>query len=355
MNDNQSNTPEQDQNNNPGMEQEPTYSDIITAIESGNSAELDRLMAVETAKQGSEFEFEDKDEEEEEEGNTAQRSPEPEPKEAAPDAASTADDNTDKQKPDELEEIRRELHRVKSEAGRVAALQRKVSELEGQLRASRARTSATEQPEQGSSTQPAKVEIPDNVRNRIEQLRAVDPDLADTLQEMYTASTQSDQRTREDIMREVEEQRQSEEADRHFAEQKALLSEWIPEHEQVFASNEWSAWKDTLLPGQRAMAESGYAVEVAQAINAFAHWLRASQGPDQKSSTSSEGGDPNQRNNTNVSNGQVQNPVVEQRNRKIEASAGVRNAPAKAHEEFDADKYFSEVYTQLGKSAGIIK
>lgn len=363
MSDNQSKTPEQDSNGtveNSSAGQEPSYTDIMAALEAGDSSALDRLMAVEKDEdEDDNGNTEGNKEGEESEGKKTQGSQEDddsnkEPVEAA-NAASTAQDATHNQ-PDPNEELRRELHRLRSDVGRVAGLQRKVQELERELRTARARTHERDDSQQGSSTQPAQPKLPDNIRNRIEQLRAVDPELADTLQEMYAASAQRDDHTREDVLRQVEERREQEEMQRHFAEQKALLSEWVPEHEQIFASPQWADWKETLLPGQRAMAESGYALEVAQAIQAFAHWLRASQGNHAQSNASSKGGDPNGNNtNMNASNGGNPNPVVEQRQRKIEASAGVKHTPAKAHEEFDAEQYFSQVYNDLGKKNGVLK
>lgn len=364
MSDNQSKTPEQDSNgtvNTNSAGQEPSYTDIMAALEAGDSSALDRLMAVEKGEEDNDKEdTEGNKEGEESEGKQTQGSHEDddsknEPAEAAKNAASTAQP-TQQNQPDPNEELRRELHRLRSDVGRVAGLQRKVQQLESELRAARARTHERDDSQQGSSNQPAQPKLPENVRIRIEQLRAVDPDLADTLTEMYAASAQRDDHTREDVMREVEERHRQEELDRHFAEQKALLTEWVPEHERIFAAPQWSEWKETLLPGQRAMAESGYAVEVAQAIQAFAHWLRASQESNQQSNASSQGGDPNGNNtNLNASNGGNPNPVVEQRQRKIETSAGVKHTPAKAHEEFDAEKAFSEWYTKLGKANGVIK
>lgn len=359
-----SNAPEQDSNgtvNTNSVGQEPSYTDVMAALEAGDSSALDRLMAVEQGKETEDEEDTSDNEEntegkesETDEGQGSQDDSDDEPAEAA-NAASTAQP-TQQNQPDPQEELRRELHRLRSDVGRVAGLQRKVQELERELRTARARTPANEPSPQGGSNQPAAPQLPDNIRNRIEQLRAIDPDMADILTEMYAASAQRDDHTREDVMREISERQYQEEMDRHYAEQKALLSEYVPEHERVFASPQWQEWKETLLPGQRAMAESGYAVEVAQAINAFAHWLRASQGNQQSSPASSQGGDPNGNNtNMNAANGGNPNPVVEQRQRKIETSAGVKHTPAKAHEEFDAEQAFSEWYTKLGKANGVIK
>lgn len=356
-----SNAPEQDSNgtvNKDSVGQEPSYSDVMAALEAGDSSALDRLMAAEGKEPAKEEptpgneENKEGEESETDEGQGSQDDSNDEPAEAA-NAASTAP-NAQKNEPDPQEELRRELHRLRSDVGRVGGLQRKVQELERELRTARARTPANEPSPQGGSNQPAQPQLPDNIRNRIEQLRAIDPDMADILTEMYAASAQRDDHTREDVMREISERQYQDEMDRQYAEQKALLTEYVPEHERVFSSPQWHEWKETLLPGQRAMAESGYAVEVAQAIQAFAHWLRASQGNQSPSNASSQGGDPSNL-NQNASNNGNPNPVVEQRQRKIETSAGVKHTPAKAHEEFDAERYFHETYTKLGKDAGIIK
>lgn len=363
MADNQSNAPEQDSNdvNNPNpVAAEPSYAEVMAALESGDSAALDRLMAVQ--KEEEEEEEQSNPDGENKEGNQ----PEPvegqgsqehnaDPNGAAPNAAPNAQPTQNNQ-PNQEDELRRELHRVKSELGRVGAMQRKMQQLEDELRAVRARAS---DPNAGQNTgnpnQPAKPELPEKIKTRIEQLRAVDPDLADTLQDMYEATAQRDDHTREDVMRTIEERQQQEEAERFYLEQKAILTEIVPQHEQVFAMPEWKEWKDTLLPNQRAMAESGYALEAAQALQAYAYWYKGKYGNvEQPSPTSSEGGDPNNA-NANVGTNPTPNHVVEQRNRRIEASAGVRNVPAKPQENFDPEAYFHEQYTKLGKAQGIIK
>lgn len=362
MPNNVSNAPEQDENkgtNTNPVAKEPSYEEVMAALESGDGAALDRLMAVNESDDDSDQDTDEASDGENGNGNEPpvekdQGSQEDdtrnEPVEAA-NAASNAQPQQNNQ-PDPNEELRRELHRVKSELGRVGAMQRRMQQLEEELRATRARASANEPANGGNSNQPKEPQIPEKVRTRIEQLRAVDPDLADTLTEMYSSVTESDHATREDVMRAMEEQRHQEEADRFYAEQKQLLSQYVPQHEQVFASPHWAEWKDQLLPGQRAMAESGYAMEVAQAIQAFAHWYKSNYGNPQQSPASSQGGDPNAA-DPNAETGNNRNSVDEQRKRKLEASTGVRNTPAKPTEVFDEQAYFTETYNRLLKDQGL--
>lgn len=354
MDTNQSKGTEQSQNaveNN----NEPSFKDVVAALESGASADLDRLMAVEQV------------EETEEE--------EKQPEQVTPDATVNEDDSsqqvpektetsTDTANPavskelSEVDQLKLELHRLKSDAGRVPALQRQLSQLQSELRAAQARSSSGNDNRKTDKD----VELPESLKRKLESLREIDPEVASTMEEMYraTAGKQPEEKPediRQSIMQEIEARREEEEALRFQQEQLNILGQYVPRYAEVFALPQWRQWKDSLTPGQRAMAESPYAQDVITAINAFGQHMQATmnnnQGNVQNSqAASSGGGDPNANTNA-VASGNSQ--VTDARHRKVEASPTVRSTAAKAETTVDSSQLFREEYDRIAKQIGVVK
>jgi hypothetical protein len=342
---------------------EPSMEDIADAIQSGDMSNLDRLMGVE------------KDESEETEpnqpdsANTEDDTPEGEESEEAeaehveedengegksekeeastPEAAGTAASSAPTAQ--EIEELRRELHRYKSDAGRVPHMQRRMAELERELRANKARN-----PDNPNGVKPtpdvSSIELDEETKNQIEELRSVDPVAAKTMERVAKAAIAAAAARSTTAFETYVSEEQKADDERFYIEQKSILGQMIPQADQIFATPEWQAWKQSLSPGRRAMAESAYADEVAQAIYAFAADMQRYQAQQQGTPTHQAAPTPN----TPVPNVE-ESEVHKARQKKVARAAGVPNTAAKKDAPLDEQAYFEQMYGDIAKANHIIK
>src|SRR5690606_11957076 len=122
-----------------------------------------------------------------------------------------------------------------------------------------------------------------------------------------------------------------------------------PQHDQIFASQEWKQWKETLSPGLRALAESGYADEVERAIYAFAADTQARQnggtGAQPKKAVVEE---------TPAVADEANERIKAARDRKQAASVDVKSTAGKASKVVDENAMFAEFYNKSGKEQHIL-
>lgn len=326
------------------------FAAMAKAVAEGNTEEINRLMnseapLVEAPEQDEEEVVEETPEETPAEAEEAPVEEEPAeieseqpPTETDKNEAASAASNPTKD--DEIAELKRELHSLRSDAGRMRHVQSRMHQLENELRAYRKDGART--PDQ-TEKQAAKKELPAKLADRLKALKEIDPDLADTFETL----AEMVQTTREEAEQTVHSKLAEKEETEYLTEQWNILTTQIPQAPQIFQSNQWKEWKDTLTPGQRAMAESSVAVDVARAIHAFAADMKKLHGGASQSETSSEGGDPTK---TSVT-AQVpaKTEVTEARNRKLQTTAAVKTPAAKAVQELDAEAYFTEMYKNLAK------
>jgi hypothetical protein len=342
MNDN-TKTPEVDDNKE--------FLAIANAMAGGKSEDLDRLMADEALDDTKELESKEDEsavenipaddktldtetEESESEEDSTEVKPTDETKEAAPPAASTVNP--------EVEEMRRELHKLRSEVGRVPFLQRRLAEMERTDRANKARTFDDSTP--GNGKKPTATELKDVVldeetQQQIDDLKEIDPVIAKTLERIAKAAVFSSQQRVDHAVESLTESEREAEEYRFVMEQKSLLLQAIPQADAVFASPEWKQWKDTLTPGRRAIAESSHAVEVEQAIRAFAADMQRLNGTTAPAKTSVQTTEVTPENKE----------VIEARNRKIKDSVPVKTSTAKGVAVLDEEAYFREQYNKIRK------
>lgn len=322
------------------------FAAIQRAMLDGNQAELDRLMAVEPAKEPvKEPEVPEVPEtpeitsNPEEPSNEDEPGKEPENPEAAPSAASTATNA------DELETLKRELHQYKSDAGRMPFIQRRMAELERELRAYKAREVA---PTQGnpSKVDTSKVEIDPEVQKQIDELKEIDPVLAKTMETIAKTAIGAANQARSSAVEEVTKQEQEAEDYRFYTEQKSILLQQVPQADAIFQTPQWQQWKQGLSPGRRAMAESGYADDVVTALHAFAADMQRQYGTAQPAPAAQ----PTQP----VATTPEKTEVTEARERKVATAATVHNPSAKKPEVFDEQAAFREIYKQVAKEQNIL-
>lgn len=309
---------------------------IGEAINSGDTVELDRLMAVELPEaEEVQEEAEPQTTENEEEGTSVEVK-----EEAAPDVKESAASTPEvvKTQESEADTLRRELHKLKSDVGRVPFMQSRMKELERELR----EVKLSRNVEAGtSSADPEKqVEVPADIKKRIDELREVDPSLATLLEDMTTALRSETQSTARHVVTTINDSEREVEEQRTVQEQYHQLLEEVPWAPQAFQSQEWKQWKDSLLPGQRAMAESTYAGDVKIALNEFARVMQARQG----TATSVQQAPPV------VVVDEEAEKVKKDRERKLATSTTSKSTAAKQGAPvLDEDAAFREFYEQIQK------
>jgi hypothetical protein len=340
---------------NPGQsttnpEQELTYEQLVAEMEKGASPDLDALMTgtlapapepepeVETPPEPASPNEKDDKEPKTDDGAQA-----PEPTTEAAAAASPA--KTDAEK---IADLERELHRTRSDAGRVPYIQRRMQELERELRASKARPPAST----STDVDPSSIEIPAALKKKYDTIRETDPDLADTLEETFRMQTALVHTAQETAVHTVTQEQQEREDREFFMTEKSKLLQAVPQADAIFALPEWKAWKDSLTPGRKAIASSGYADEMVQAIHAFSVDYQAAKGQPLFQQPAPQAAPAP---SAAPAATPEDNAVKAERERKLATSATATAAAAKATVEFDEKKYFEEMYAKLGKDQGIIK
>ena len=182
-----------------------------------------------------------------------------------------ADDNDEE--PDEedplkelkaqLEALRQENHTLKSQAGRVPHVQRRLKEIDKKLEElAKRRTSPSDSPS---------AKIQPKVKERLEAIRKTDPELAEVIEAAITDATEG--MTQEIFSREEQSlslQREHELQAFREEQAQALLAKH-PNAADVFNSPAWAEWKNEQSPGIRALAESEYANEVSEAFERYAN------------------------------------------------------------------------------------
>ena len=329
------------------------FESIAEALSSKDFDNLGRLMSAKD-EENKEAPKQD-DEEDEEEDSVTNEGSDLEGKDGDDDSQDEPDEDESNEKEaaesaaskpgNKDEDLQAELHRLRSDAGRVPFLQRQLEQLKRELRAQKART--TQPSSEGSKPVPASpadlssIELDPETKKDIEEMREVDPVLAKTMERVakmaiYTANSRA-----EHVVDTFTKAEQEEAETRHLMEQKAILAQKVPQHDQIFQSREWSEWKETLTPGQRAMAESSWASDVEQAIYAFAAEMRRRNGVQESAAG-----------NTNPPQDSA---VRKARQEKVKTSPAVKPTTAKHSEEFDADKAFMEMYNNIATANHIIK
>lgn len=165
----------------------------------------------------------------------------------------------------ELEEARTTQHRLSSDAGRVPGLQRKLAELDKklQLMAERSANGTAD----GDLDDASLDDAFDNEHFKL--IDETDPVLAKALRSTLQKAIGKSRKESYDAVREVTNTFREEGEQEHLWNELNILKGEIPDVETVFASKEWTTFKDTLTPRQRALAESDSAEDVLSIMPRF--------------------------------------------------------------------------------------
>lgn len=327
---------------------------INTATYKQDFDEINRLMAVEIEEKEEEAPVETESTTEEvtedkalDASNVASEQVE-ESKEEATDLTAAAStpavaDNKEKEKPTPDQE----LNNLRSAAGRVPHLQRRLQELERELRDAKLSRKTEELRSAGSTEQvdASKAVIPDNLKKRIEALKEIDPDLAETLQEMAQTLRHDSVATAASFAKEITDHDRQAQEEAFIQDQYSRLVTEVPYAPQIFQSPEWKQWKENLSPGLRNLAESSYADEVKRALGLFVSEMQARMGNQNGSAAA-----PNPTAATPVQPDQVATKVQASRDRKLNASPSTTAVAAKQGSvEVDEAALFRQMYADIQK------
>jgi hypothetical protein len=226
-----------------------SFVDDVTLVEPGTTPEGEEPNSDGTAPA-------EEPEKKEEEAEGTETTPE-EGKETPP-ASPT---ETPEERVTRLEQERAQLeHRLRSDAGRVAALQRKVDDL---LRA---------QPTPAKETKPAPEASVAKTKfdEKIAKVRELDPDLADVLEALREDVTEKSSDLITNKVSQTEQFIRQREEQEVFAREKARLLEMVPEADDVFRNPAWRQWKESQPANILALASSMDADEMYLAMQKFA-------------------------------------------------------------------------------------
>lgn len=261
--------------------QENAFYDLQKAISENDYSKIDELMkAPEEAPAAAETQTEVVETTETQEDTTAspvaettetgQSNPESQVTEVQTDQTTVPVDELAALKK-QLEAATAQIHRYKSDAGRVPSLQKRLAELEKRVT-----------PEKDGST-PGSTKpdaLNDDDKRVLDSLRQNDPVLADHIEQL-TANLKKENGNLRQQFEERLRTADKEEYETIVAELERIefdrLAEMVPQVDlpTVFSSPQWQQWKRGLRPSDRAYAESSNADEVFAAIQWFGQAMQA--------------------------------------------------------------------------------
>lgn len=328
---------------------------LNTAVSDGNLEEVERLMTFELPEPPAKEEEEEPEEEvipdevpddktNEEPTEVVEEGEQKEEAATEPDAASKPEETVEEK--DDNKDRDAELHRLRSEVGRLPYLRRRTQELERELRDAKLNRTVGS-PDPNAAPNNAKPVIPESLQKRLTALKDIDPDLAETLEETINALRQDHEQRSSALIKEVTEANDARDDEEFIREQYQVLTTKMPMAPEIFASPEWKSWKTTLTPARLAFATSVYADEVEVAIQAFLNDMQArvqhesGTAPVQAATTPVPTQEP----------APVVSKVQEARNRKMATGASTPSSVAAktGSVQLDEEKQFSEFYKQVQK------
>lgn len=257
------------------------FNETSKALRDNDATKLDELMEapVEPEKSATEEvpeEKEDKESKEKEEsGEENEPESPPEEKEEKESPPEKADKSVEEKKEDKKEEspevkelreqlakVAKENHDLKSQAGRVPSMQRRLREIDKKLE-------ELTKKESSPSSQPS-AKIKPKVTDLLKGVSETDPDLAkaiaDAISEAVDGVAAESAAKEKETLTFFRDQNAQEYAD---VELNKLLQE-VPNAPDIFKDKHWTAWKAEQTAGWRGLAESDTAADVVSALYKYA-------------------------------------------------------------------------------------
>lgn len=232
------------------------FAEMSKAVRENDSESLDRLT-----KEG-EVKVEDKKVEEEK--VEVKDQPETALKEEVKEELEPKDELTKLR--EELSNRDKQIHQLKSDAGRVPALQRQLSEVNKKLQemASKPQTAA-------SARENTRV-----LSEKLAQIKEADPLLAEAVEEAIKAAVEPLRQENEQIQTKSQEflkAQATREEEELLDRETAKLLQAVPNAAEVFAHPLWEEWKTRIPPNLMRLATSPYADEVMLAFEQFTKFV----------------------------------------------------------------------------------
>ena len=257
---------------NPNDDLDALFNDVSAAIAGSDSNKLNELMTAETE----ESQTTATEEEASAEDATAEET------DATPQDAESVSETSQEQEeseeqtteqtseePGDIDELRKKLeslqkenHSLRSQAGRVPHVQRKIQELDKKL---------AELAAQAPSSRPSAV-ISEKLANKLSSIKSADPELADVLQEIIsTVGASQDEIVDKATTRDKETLAllREQELRQHQEYEAAQLLELYPNAKDVFVSDSWKEWKAAQSKAVQALADGDTAGDVAKAFKLY--------------------------------------------------------------------------------------
>lgn len=325
------NQPDTEQDTNSVMDDNAYFAALNKAVNDGDDKEIDRLMKL-SVEQGEQQEQSEETPPDDAEA-VADENAEKKEEQGEEDQSVVEDSTPDADNPlaKEIEALKRQLHALSSNSGRVNHLQSELSRLKREVDKYKKQAAET------AASKPSKAE------EKINEVRAADEDLADALaamREEYAATKAAPQFEADDDGVDLE-------------EELAVVKRIHPDVDRILPGGDmryyWDKWKEMLQPEHRALAESSYANEYSMAVSAFkADFPRVVEILNQSTqketqSTTQQSHEPAQ-----------PNPVEEARKRKLASTATTRSpANKQGNRPVDEDALYSQIYQDILKENNI--
>lgn len=163
---------------------------------------------------------------------------------------------------EQYEKVTKENHSLRSQAGRVPHVQRRIQELDKKLEELTKRNASP-------SSQPSAT-IQPKIAELLKGVKETDPELADTIAAAIAAATDGVagemRASEENTLRLL----RTQEVNSYQAEQTQALLEQYPNAPEVFASPSWKEWKESQSDRIRGLAQSDTADDVSFAFEKYA-------------------------------------------------------------------------------------
>lgn len=168
----------------------------------------------------------------------------------------------------EVEYLKLELHKAKSNAGRISAYQRQIADLKGQL----ALLQASQPPAQAAGKErkaPAYAENP-----KFKKIKDADPDLAEALEAILTDQEKDLKEHYEERVKPVVNAQVTASREQYVRQQQQTLREWVPNLDtEIIPSPQFQYFYKNASNGVRVLLESEEAEDVLEGLRLYDSWL----------------------------------------------------------------------------------
>lgn len=243
-----------------------------------------------------------------------------------------------------LAAMEQELNNLRAQAGRVSALQSKISELERERQHASIAKSVVKEKEKPDPAD-------EKITSKIKELAEVDKSTAELLEDMYKEIKQGRHSIDpEELARRLSAEASEREQTQHLQREFEKVVQVHPDFDNIRRHPYWHMWKDRLTPEQRSWAESSESSQVIEAVKQYKNFLGSFAQPSQKP--------PEQQ--TPQADGQQQDAAADAakaaRDQKLAASAkGADTAIKDTKQVLDEEAIYQQQYRAIMKEYGLLK